>query len=252
MSSHAWLPFTGWTWVAMALGALGIGLNKGGLTGLSILIVVLFASLLPPRDSTGLVLPLLMIGDLFGTTVYRKVVRWDIFLLMIPPMLVGVITGFFLMSRISEASFGPFIGWIVMALVLLQITRTHFGKQIDPIFKSRSFGIGMGALAGFTTMVANAAGPVANLYFLSVRLQKLNLIGTTAWVFFCVNIFKLPFSIFQGLVNLFSLHLTLTLAPFVLMGCFLGRHIARIMPERIFELFLLVCTILGAVRLILS
>ena len=108
----------------------------------------------------------------------------------------------------------------------------------------------MGVLTGVTTMIANAAGPVANLYFLSVGLPKWNLIGTSAWVFFVINLCKVPFSTQLGLTNAYSLTLALVLAPLVVTGFFCGRHIAGVLPQKIFERFLLACTAVGALRLI--
>jgi hypothetical protein len=139
---------------------------------------------------------------------------------------------------------------MVLALVVLQLVRGLLGTKLDHFFESHGFGIGMGLLTGFTTMIANAAGPVATLYLLSLRLPKWNFIGTMAWTFFVINLFKVPFSASLGLINGFSLHLTLVLAPFVLAGFFLGRHLAGRMPQKFFEIFVLICTAIGALRLI--
>jgi uncharacterized protein len=241
------LHFSVW----LALGALGIGLNKGGLTGLGILFVVLFAMALPARASTGLVLPLLLVGDVCAIIIYRRVVVWPVFFRLLPPTLAGVVLGYFAFNYISAKEFGPLIGWIVMALVAVQVVRETLGTRLDRLFHSHVFGAAMGVLAGATTMIANAAGPVANLYFLSIRLPKLNLIGTSAWFFFAVNCSKVPFSAHLGLINHESLHLTLLLAPLVVVGIFIGRWLASIMPQKTFEWFLLVCTFLGALQLII-
>ena len=125
------------------------------------------------------------------------------------------------------------------------------GAKVDRFFESHGFGLGMGILTGITTMLANAAGPVANLYLLSVGLPKWNLIGTSAWVFFVINLCKVPFSAHLGLTNAYSLTLALVLAPVVIGGFFFGRHIAKVMPQKLFERFLLICTAIGALRLIL-
>ncbi len=159
--------------------------------------------------------------------------------------------GYLLMGHIADAVFGPLVGWIIIALIALQLLRSALGAKIDPVFESRAFGLFMGVLAGITTMLANAAGPVANLYFLSVRLPKWNLIGTSAWFFFVINLFKIPFSAQLGLTNVSALTLTLILSPLVSVGFFGGRHIAAIMPQKIFEIFLLICTAIGALKLIL-
>ncbi|MCE0522515.1 MAG: sulfite exporter TauE/SafE family protein [Methylacidiphilales bacterium] len=244
------LHFSALGWLAVTGGALGIGLNKGGLTGLGILPVLLFAVVFQARASTGFVLPLLIVGDICAVVIYRRVVLWKVFWILLPPALAGVVLGYFLMGRIPESAFGPLIGWIIIALIALQFLRSALGEKIDHIFESHSFGLGMGVLAGVTTMIANAAGPVANLYFLSVRLPKWNLIGTSAWLFFVINLSKVPFSAQLGLTNAYSLTLALVLAPLVMTGFFLGRSIATFMPQKIFERFLLFCTAFGALRLV--
>jgi uncharacterized membrane protein YfcA len=234
----------------LALGALSIGLNKGGLTGLGILFVLFFASVLDPRASTGLVLPLLLVGDVCAIVVYRRVVVWPVFFRLLPPTLIGVVLGYLAFNTISAKAFGPLIGWIVMSLIAVQVVRETLGARLDRLFHSRAFSVAMGVLAGMTTMIANAAGPVANLYFLSIRLAKMNLIGTSAWFFFAVNCFKVPFSAKLGMINHESLRLTLMLAPFVLVGFVGGKYVAAIMPQKIFERFLLACTFAAALRLV--
>jgi uncharacterized protein len=244
------LHFSPLGWLAVTGGAFAIGMNKGGLTGLGILPVLLFAVVFHARESTGYVLPLLIVGDLCAIVIYRRVVIWKVFWTLLPPALVGIVLGFLLMGVIKETVFGPLIGWLILALIALQLFRGAMGEKLDHIFESRGFGIVMGVLAGITTMIANAAGPVSTLYFLSVRLPKWNLIGTSAWLFFVINLCKVPFSASLGLTNAYSLTLALVLAPLVIVGFFSGRHLAAIMPQKIFERFLLVCTAIGALRLI--
>lgn len=244
------LHFSVWGWIAVLGGAFCIGVNKGGLAGLGVLPVLLFAVVFQARESTGVVLPLLVVGDLCAIGVYRRVVIWKIFWALLPPTITGVVIGYFLMGHIPEAEFAPLIGWIILTLIALQLVRQAFGKRVDHIFESRGFGIGMGALAGITTMLANAAGPVATLYFLSVKLPKWNLIGTSAWFFFVINLCKMPFSVHLGLTNPYSLSLALVLAPLVVIGFFSGRQIAAVMPQKLFERFLLLFTAVGALRLI--
>jgi uncharacterized membrane protein YfcA len=242
--------YSGAAWLAVIFGAFAIGLNKGGLTGLGILPVLIFALVFNARESTGFVLPLLLTGDMCAIVIYRKVVVWRVFWRLLPPALTGVVIGYFLMGRISAAAFGPLIGWVIIALIALQFLRSALGKKLDHLFESHGFSLGMGVLAGVTTMIANAAGPVANLYFLSVRLPKWNLIGTSAWLFFIINVFKVPFSAHLGLTNGDSVRLAVLLAPLVVTGFFCGRNIAGFMPEKIFERFLLACTAVGALKLI--
>src|SRR5271170_1822301 len=94
------LHFSVLGWLAVTGGAPAIGLNKGGLTGLGILPVLLFAIVFDARESTGYVLPLLIVGDICAIITYRRVVLWDVFWKLLPPALVGVVIGFFLMGHI--------------------------------------------------------------------------------------------------------------------------------------------------------
>jgi uncharacterized membrane protein YfcA len=249
LSLHS-LHFSSLGWLAVTGGALGIGLNKGGLTGLGILPVLLFAVVFPARESTGFILPLLIVGDICAVVIYRRVVLWKVFWTLLPPALAGIVIGYLLMGRISESAFGPLIGWIIIGLIALQFLRSALGEKLDHVFKSRVFGLFMGVLVGITTMIANAAGPVSTLYFLSVRLPKWNLIGTSAWLFFVINLCKVPFSADLGLTNAYSVTLAVVLAPLVVAGFFSGRYLATVMPQTVFERFLLVCTAFGALKLV--
>ncbi len=211
---------------------------------------MVFAIVFQARESTGFILPLLVIGDICAVIIYRHDVIWKIFATLLPPALTGVVIGYFLMGQISESAFGPLIGWIIIVLIALQFLRSSLGEKLDHVFESHGFGLVMGVLTGITTMIANAAGPVANLYFLSVRLPKWNLIGTSAYLFFVINLFKIPFSMHLGLTNAYSLTLAVILAPLVAAGFISGRYIAKVMPQKVFERFLLGCTAIGALRLV--
>jgi uncharacterized membrane protein YfcA len=250
MSQLAALHLSGLGWLTVMAGALSVGLNKGGLAGIGILQVVIFAMVFPPRESTGFVLPLLIVGDICAVVIYRRVVIWKIFRRLLPPALAGVVVGYLLMGRIPASAFGPLLGWLILGLIALQFVRGAMGEKLDYFFESHGFGIGMGVLTGVTTMIANGAGPVANIYFLSVRLPKWNLIGTSAFLFFVINLIKVPFSASLGLTNAASVTLAVALAPLVVVGFFTGRKLAAVMPQKVFEWFLLGCTAIVALKLI--
>jgi len=259
MSSLAVLHFSTLGWLAVAGGALAIGLNKGGLTGLGILPVLLFAVVLEPRQSTGFVLPLLIIGDICAVVIYRRVVLWKIFWRLLPPALAGILIGYVLMGPLEiggvrlgvpAAVYGRVIGWLILALLALQLVRNAYGEKLDHIFESQAFGVVMGMLAGIATMLANAAGPVSTLYFLSVGLPKWNLIGTSAFLFFVINLCKAPLSASLGLTNGASLTMALMLLPLVVVGFYAGNKLAGSLPQKIFDRFLFVCTAIGALKLI--
>ncbi len=110
---------------------------------------------------------------------------------------------------------------------------------------------GTGLLAGFTTLVANAAGSVMTIYLLAMRLPKLGFLGTNAVFFLLLNWFKVPFMVNLGLINHDSLWLNLKLAPVVVAGCLLGRYAAARMNQKIFENTAVGLTGLAATKLLL-
>ena len=109
---------------------------------------------------------------------------------------------------------------------------------------------GTGLAAGFTTMVANAAGPVMTLYLLAVRAEKMRFVGTMASYFLIINLAKVPFSIGLGLMTTQTLWLTLVLAPVVLVGTWLGRRFLGWVPQRRFEQLALGAALLAGLVLL--
>ena len=239
------------TWALAVVGALFIGLNKGGLPGIGIFTAILFALLLPAKISTGFVLPLLIVGDIGATVfLFRHDARWDILRRLLPVTLLGVVLGFLLMDRIPEELYRPFIGWLTLSLSVLQIVRDRTGDRLDRFVASHHYGRGMGVLTGVTTMLANAAGPVASLYFLSIRLPKWEMVGTIAWLFLITNLCKLPLSAKMGLITPHSLLFAAALAPCVAGGLWLGHRIASKIPQKTFEQVALWFSILAALKLL--
>jgi uncharacterized membrane protein YfcA len=76
-------------------------------------------------------------------------------------------------------------------------------------------------------------------------------IGTAAWYFFCVNVFKVPFSLNLGIMNAASLHTDLILAPLAIVGAFVGRVVIRHINQAVFENVALILTLVAAIKLLL-
>jgi uncharacterized membrane protein YfcA len=106
-----------------------------------------------------------------------------------------------------------------------------------------------GTCAGFATTVANAAGPVMNLYLLSMRMTKEQLVGTGSWFFFCVNLTKVPIYIAYGLIGARSLMFDLFMVPPVLFGAWCGRVLLYRIPTRMFEVIVITMTIAATLLL---
>ncbi len=236
----------------LTLGAFFTGLSKTGIAGVSVLSVALFANALPARESTGALLPLLLCADLFGVAFFRKHADWAHLLKLFPWVIAGIVAGYFALDKVSNLQVQRMIGGILLSMVALHLWR----QRQDDALAARLphalwFAALMGALAGFTTMVANAAGPVMVLYLLAVGLPKLAFIGTGAWFFMLVNAFKVPFSVELGLITQDSLLLDAALILPMVPGALLGPVIVRRMDQRLFERVALVLAVAAALKLIL-
>jgi uncharacterized protein len=244
-----------WQWALLALGALLIGLSKTGIVGIGIFAVAIFALVLPARESVGVVLLILISADVVAVTAYRRHAVWPYLFRLFPWAGAGVVVGYFALGRVDDTQMEWLVGAILLVLVLLQgwrqwVQSRRAGADL-PVPDGRWFVAGTGILAGFTTMVANAAGPIMTLYLLAMRLPKLAFIGTAAWYFMLVNLFKVPFSISLGLIDMSAVLLALRLVPFAAIGALAGRAIIRYIDQRLFESLALIFTFLAALRLLL-
>jgi len=239
-----------WQWLLATLAAVAIGLSKTGIPGVGILAVGVFALAVGARNSVGLVLPMLITADLVAVASYRRHADWGQLKRLFPWAIVGILAGFAAMGVLrGEKLFEHMIGAVLMALVVVQLWRKKHPKAEDvphgPLWTPL-----MGFLAGFLTMIANAAGPVMMLYMLAMKLPKLAFMGTGAWYFFCLNVFKVPFSVNLGIINWQSLQMDLLLAPAVLLGAFLGRMLLPRINQSAFEATALAFTVIAAVKLL--
>ncbi len=198
------------------------------------------------KASTGILLPLLVLGDTFAIIYYRKDVNWKTLFKLFPPMAVGVVVGVFVGEKMPETLFKQVMAVIIFISGIMIVVLQRMQK--DKIPQHWSFATLMGLGAGFTTMVGNLAGAFTNIYFLAVKFPKRAFIGTAAWLFFFINIFKLPFHIWSwGTINEDSLLENLYLAPFVILGFFVGIKLIEKVSNAFFIRYILVMTMVGAV-----
>jgi hypothetical protein len=242
------MNFEFWQWALALTGALAIGLSKTGIGGLGMLSVVIFANLMPAREASGVVLPMLLFADVVAVLSYRQHAQWRHLWKLFPWTAVGVVAGYLAMGRINDRQAQVLIGGIILALLALHWWRRRKGGEVAE--HGAWFAPTIGVLAGFTTLVANAAGPLMVIYLLAMRLPKMEYMGTGAVYFMLINLFKVPFMVDLGLINVPSFTLNLWLAPAVLAGALLGRKILAKINQRLFESLALVLAGLAGVKLL--
>jgi uncharacterized protein len=237
-------------WLLAVTAATGIGIGKSGLAGMSLVHVLIFAFLFGARESTGVVLPMLLIGDVCAVSIFHQHARWDYVRRMLPPACLGVIVAALIMRGLDERVYKPLIGITILALTLLQVARMLRPQWFGTVPHTRWFAATIGLIAGGATMLANAAGPVFAIYCLAIALPKFELVGTSAWFFFIINAFKVPFSVGLGLIHGNTLALNAILSPAIFIGIFIGRWLTAHIPQRLFDGLLLAFAAIAALRLI--
>ncbi|MBS0631733.1 MAG: sulfite exporter TauE/SafE family protein [Verrucomicrobia bacterium] len=240
-----------WQWALAVIAALAIGISKTGIGGVAMLAVVIFAQLLPAKQSSGVVLPMLVLADVVAVTLYRRHAQWNYLWKLFPWTAAGVVAGYFALGHIDDHQAKVLIGVIVLGMLGLHLWRRRHATGEEPE-RAWWFAPVMGLLAGFTTLVANAAGPLMAIYLLAMRLPKLAYVGTGAVYFMLMNWFKVPFMVKLDLINGPSLWLNLWLAPAVLIGTLLGKKILAGIDQRRFENLALGLAALAGVKLLFS
>ena len=246
------LTLTTWLWLALA-GVL-VGVAKTAIAGVGSVAVVIFAAVLPARESTGAILPLLVCGDLVAVVHYRRHADWGILLRLLPGVLPGLLLGVWFLAVADDAVMRRTIAVTLLVMCGVQLwQRAQAAEQTTggaPVHPHGATTLGAGGIAGFATMTANAAGPVTTVYLLRAGLPMLRMIGTGAWFFLLMNAFKVPFSFWLGLIHGQTLLLNLALVPAILVGVFSGRVVVWRLPQRTFEVLMLVFAGVASLRLI--
>ncbi|MEJ1923608.1 sulfite exporter TauE/SafE family protein [Microbacterium sp. KHB019] len=244
------LPF--WAWALLGVAAVAVGLAKTAIPGGGILPVALFATALPARTSTAALLLLLIVGDAFALIAYRRHANWPTLLRLAPAVVIGLLAGFAFLAIGNDDIVRRAIGVILLAMIAVTLWRRSRQGRADAAPPARGVvaASSYGALAGFTTMVANAAGPVMSMYFLAMRTPVQVFLGTSAWFFAIVNLFKLPFLARIGLFDTQVLLTDAALVPLVILGAFVGLWLARRMKQQVFDRIVIGLTVIGAVYLL--
>lgn len=229
---------------------MGIGFSKAGFSGVSMLHVVVFAMAFGAKESTGVLLPMLVVGDFCAVYLFGSKANWKQVWRVLPPALIGVLVGWQLMGSVDDRQFRWIVGGIILSLSAIQAIRMAKPNWFEGVPHHRGFAIVLGGLAGLTTMLANAAGPVVALYLLAVALPKWELIGTSVWVFLVLNLVKLPLSYQLGFIDSETLVVDLLFAPAIPVGILAGRWLVQRMDQTTFNAILLAFTVILAIRLV--
>ncbi|WP_406390347.1 sulfite exporter TauE/SafE family protein [Streptomyces sp. NBC_00887] len=270
-----------WQLAVLAAASMLVGFSKTAVSGANTISLAVFAAVLPARESTGVLLPILIAGDILAVVIYRRHAHWPTLLRLFPAVAVGVVAGTVFMLWADDDAVARSIGAILLFMAGVTLWRRHTAARSEeapeqqateqqaterraterlateqpdeekPSLAGRAKARSYGVLGGFTTMVANAGGPVMSLYLLSAGFRKLGFLGTSASFFLIVNTSKVPFSVGLGLIDAQSLLLDAALVLFVIPGAYLGRACVGRINQKLFEQIVIGATVLGGLQLLL-
>ncbi len=204
------------------------------------------------KESLGVALPMLIMADLLVYPAYRKYGGWIPVWKFLWPALIGIGFALWGLRSFSNVTVRVVIGAIILSMVGMQLLRKwapeFFGKMVN----SHSFGIAAGVSGGVATMMANAAGPIMQLYLLSRRMPKMELIGVGARFFLLVNFLKLPLSAGLELITWETLKWDFIMLPFVALGVLLGKKLLVKVPQKAFEAMVVVFALIAGLRLVVG
>lgn len=237
-------------WALAAFAVVVIGLSKGGIKGVAIIIVTIMALVFGGKESTGIIVPLLIVGDIFAVAWYNKHAQWNYVGKLLPWMLIGIVVGALFGDNLDGKLFQRLMAVTILISVLMMIWSDRRGEKAIPDFWW--FAALMGLAAGFATMIGNLAGAFTSVFFLAMRVPKNHFIGTVAWLFLITNTFKVPFHFFMWeTITMETLSLNVRLLPALVVGLVIGVQVVKMIRDEPYRKLILILTGLGAVLIFL-
>ena len=213
---------------------------------MAVVIVTIMALVFGSKSSTGIILPLLIAGDIFAVIYYNRHARWDYLFKLLPWMIAGVLIGVWIGKDLPEQLFKRGMAVIIIMSVFMMVWWDKNKERNVPDYWWFAGIMGLGA--GITTMIGNLAGAFSNIFFLAMRLPKNAFIGTAAWLFFIINLFKLPFHIFVWeTITMDSIALNLRLLPGIFLGLWTGVNVIKYIKDHQYRKLILLLTAIGAI-----
>ena len=238
-------------WFLMAVCGMLIGMSKVGVPGVSMIVVPVLAYIFGGKQSTGVLLPILMMADVFGVSYYRRHAQWKYLIRILPWAFIGVGLALWVGELVNDEQFKEIMAILVFLCIGLMIWKDRRkGSQFFP--DSWWFAASMGVLGGFATMIGNVAGPIFAIYLLAMHLPKNNFIGTQAWFFLIINISKFPLHVFiWKTIKMETLSIDLITLPAIALGAFLGIRLVKLIPDTTYRAFVFIVTALSAFLLLI-
>lgn len=227
-----------------------VGLSKGGLGGAAgAMTTPLLALILPVSKVVGLLLPILILADIFAVALHWR--RWNVRLvaLLLPGAVVGITIGTFFIIQAPADVLRPALGVIVLLFALYKILETRLVWTMT--YHSRNWhGLLAGSISGFSSALAHTGGPPVRIYLLMQKVSPATFVATSALFFMIINWIKVPYYLYAGLFDFELLSSFLWFLPLIPVGAWFGRWIAYRVEQQTFERVIIFFLIFNALLLI--
>ncbi len=236
-------------WFLTLFSAFLIGISKSGVKGIAMVTIPLLAYLYGGKTSAGIILPFLIMGDLLALGFYFKSGRIKYIIKLVPWAVIGILIAVYVGNQINDQQFKTTIAIAILACMVLLLYNEIRKRKIN-LTDNKVFGASLGLMGGFATMIGNAAGPIFNLYLLSMRLPKESFIGTSAWFYLFLNCFKIPFHIYSWeTINWSTVQLNIVMFPALLLGALIGKKVVSYIPEKEYRYLIYTVILVSAIFL---
>ena len=243
------MPDHATAWILVTVAAFCIGVSKAGFSGISLISVFILADLIGAKQSLGFALPMLILADLMVYPAFRKYASWKSVWLLTWPALVGMAVGVTVLGNVDNDTMRRVIGVIILVMCTIQLVSRINPEKFFAIACTRRFGFFCGTAGGVATVLANAAGPILQIYMVSRRMEKMELIGVGARFFLVINLLKLPLSAGLNLITPEGLLTNLILAPAIAAGVFGGHRLIKVISQKVFEMTVIAFAVVAGIRL---
>ncbi|MDR1048113.1 MAG: sulfite exporter TauE/SafE family protein [Synergistaceae bacterium] len=259
------------SWGIFCLAVFIVGFSKTGLPGATIISVPLAAAVFPPKISVGLMLPVYIIADILSVWNYWRYAKRGYCLPYLLFVGLGVWSASFVAEAVDDKTFGVVIGWTVALLVLLNMATDFAQKRrkaaalLEPETSAASetrgetkhspslaMSASFGTASGLVSALANAGAPIMALYMIIARLNKFQILGTTAVCAFFMNWLKVPLFLSLNMMSAETLKLDAAMIPVTAAGGLAGILFAKKLPQEAFKKLVLALAFAASVKLILT
>ncbi len=236
--------------ILIIISIMFVGMAKAGIAGAGTLTIPIVAAVLGGKASVGFLLPILLLSDIVAVVYYRKTVKWDVLISILPWGFVGIGIGTVVGKLLNDVQFNVALATVILIGAGIMVWRDYISKS-SQVPTSKLFAVFMGLFAGFTSMLGNASGPVIAIFLLSLHIPKQEFAGTRAWYFFIMNAVKFPLYMFVWkTISLTTLRDGALLIPALIVGMLIGFKLVKIIPEKLFRIIILVLIVVSAMGLL--